>query len=185
MRNIGLQCAVAIATALLFVLALVLNEWIFGSLQFVRGVHWIYMPAGVRVLCTLLFAEAGAVGLLIVSLLACIYYFFPDDLMRGLYGGIAAALAPYAVYRMARRWMGLGKSLANLTAPRLLLLSVLYALGNALLHQAGALLLGRGMHLDRVFVMLVGDLTGTLIVLYVAKALLMLWPARRNIYDLK
>ena len=90
MRNIGLQCAVAIATALLFVLALVLNEWIFGSLQFVRGVHWIYMPAGVRVLCTLLFAEAGAVGLLIVSLLACIYYFFPDDLMRGLLGGIKA-----------------------------------------------------------------------------------------------
>lgn len=175
----------AVGTVLLFVLALVLNEWVFGSLEFVRGVNWIYLPAGVRMLCTLLFAEAGAVGLLIVSLPVCYFYFFPHDLPRAVFGGIVAALAPYAVYRMAHRYMGLGKSLANLTASRLLQLSVLYAAANAVFHQIMVLLMGRGLHLDRLLAMLLGDLLGTLIVLYIAKALLALLPAQRDIYDLK
>ena len=185
MKNIGLQIASVLATIVLFALALVLNEWIFGSLEFVRGVNWIYLPAGMRLLCTLLFAEAGALGLLLISLPVCYFYFFPTDLPRAVAGGIVAALAPYAVYRMARRCMGLRKSLANLTGPRLLLLAVLYALANAALHQVMALLIGRGLHLDRTLVMLLGDLCGTLIVLYVGKVLLMLLPMPRDIYDLK
>ncbi|MDR0213056.1 MAG: hypothetical protein LBJ15_03510 [Comamonas sp.] len=185
MKNIGLRCAMVMATVVIFVLMLVLNEWIFGSLSFVHGVNWIYLPAGVRLLCTLLFAGAGAVGLLIASWLVCFFYFFPDDIVRALYGSIVATLAPYLVYLAARRWMGLEKSLNNLTTSRLLVLSLLYAAGNALLHQAVSLLLRRGLYLDRVFVLMVGDVLGTLIVLYAAKLVLKLLPTRRSTYELK
>ena len=150
-----------------------------------RGVNWIYLPAGVRLLCTLLFAGAGGVGLLIASWLVCFFYFFPDDIARSFLGGIVAALAPYAMYRIARRWMGLGHALNNLTASRLLILSVLYALSNAVLHQLGGWLMGRGLHPDRLLVIVIGDLMGTLIILYGAKLVLTLMPARRNPYELQ
>ena len=66
----------AVVTALLFVLMLVVNEWMFASLIFTQGANWIYLPAGVRLLCTLLFAEAGAVGLCIGAWLTGFFYFF-------------------------------------------------------------------------------------------------------------
>lgn len=67
MKNLLTQLVMMLITITLFLFMLVLNEWLFSSLEFVRGVNWIYLPAGVRLLCTLLFAEAGAAGLLIVS----------------------------------------------------------------------------------------------------------------------
>ena len=62
-----LQAMMVMATMLLFVSMLALNEWLFTQFEFARGINWIYLPAGVRLLCTLLFAEAGAIGLLLVS----------------------------------------------------------------------------------------------------------------------
>ena len=185
MKNIGQHCVMVIVTIVFFVVMLALNEWLFSSLEFVRGANWIYLPAGVRLLCTLLFAGAGGVGLLIASWLVCFFYFFPDDIARSFFGGIVAALAPYAMYRIARRWMGLGHALNNLTASRLLILSVLYALSNAVMHQIGGWLMGRGLHPDRLLVIVIGDLMGTLIMLYGAKLVLALMPARRNLYELQ
>ena len=45
-------------------------------------------PAGVRLLSTLLFGGAGALGLLIVSWMVSFFYFFPSDFMRAFAGGI-------------------------------------------------------------------------------------------------
>ena len=185
MKNIGLYCAMVITTIVFFVVMVVMNEWLFSSLEFVRGVNWIYLPAGARLLCTLLFAGAGGVGLLIASWLVCFFYIFPDELARSSWGAVVAALAPYVMYRLARRWMGLGQALNHLTPSRLLILSVMYAFANAALHQIGCWLMGRGLHPDRLLILLVGDLLGTLIVLYGAKLVLRLLPARNNPYDLK
>ena len=184
MKNIWTQFSVAVITALLFLATLALNQWIFSELEFVRGVNWIYLPAGVRLLCTLLFAEAGVVGLFVVSWLVCNFYFFPDDGLRALAGGIMATLAPYGTYCAARKWMGLGRSLSDLTPRRLLWLSVIYGLSNALLHQAWSVVIGDGFQLDELLVMILGDFSGTLIVLYVFKALLML-PIKTDRYLLK
>lgn len=173
-----------VITVVLFLFMLILNEWIFSRLEFVRGANWIYLPAGVRLLCTLLFAEAGAAGLLIVSWLVCFFYFFPDDGWRSFGGGIIAALAPYGTFCVARRVMGLGASLNQLTPARLLVLSAAYALVNASLHQGWGALRGGGLELDKFFVMWFGDFSGTLIVLYTFKALLML-PVKVNRYELK
>ena len=184
MKNIWMQFVMAAITVVLFLFMLILNEWLFSKLEFARGINWIYLPAGVRMLCTLLFAEAGAAGLLIVSWLVCFFYFFPDDWQRSFWGGIVSTLAPYGTFCIARRWMGLGTSLSQLTPSRLLWLSVVYALANALLHQGLSVLLDHGVQTEKFFVMMLGDFTGTLIVLYVFKALLMI-PVKVNRYELK
>lgn len=171
-------------TIVFFLLTLFVNEWLFSRLEQVRGINWIYLPAGVRLLCTLLFAEAGALGLLIVSWLVCFFYFFPDEWGRSLYGGLAAALAPYAAFCAARRKLGLASSLRQLTPQRLLWLSALYAVTNALLHQGWPLLTGEGVSLQGGFAMMLGDFNGTLIVLYVCKLLLMI-PGKVNRYELR
>lgn len=171
------QALMVITTMVIFVAMLALNEWLWMRLEFVRGINWIYLPAGVRLLSTLLFAEAGAIGLLLVSWLVSYYYFFPDDLSRSIAGGILASLAPYSIYRWAQRRYGLQASLANLTPQRLLVLIVAYSVASPLLHCIWFALQG-GSHLFQgLLVMFIGDFTGTLLVIYAVKAALSLVPA--------
>lgn len=118
MKNTLMQLTMVAVTMLMFLIALVVNEWMFHRLEWAQGIHFIYLPAGVRLLCTLLFAEAGAVGLLIVSWLVGYFFFFPEDPMRAFMGGIMASLAPYGAYRVARRY-GIAASLPRCrTSPR-------------------------------------------------------------------
>ena len=173
-----LQAGMVLATIALFGAMVAVNEWLFRSLEFTRGINFIYLPAGMRLLCTLLFAEAGALGLLLVSWGVSFQLFVPGQFQRPFFGGIIAAVAPYLVYRLARWQYGLQASLANLTSPRLLVLVFAYSLASPLLHHiyfawAGQQDLARGF-----LAMFIGDLTGSLLVIYGIKALLGLIPRR-------
>lgn len=92
-------------------------------------------------------------------------------------GGLLSSLAPYLVYRIAACRYGFQDSLANLTPRRLLALIAIYAIASPLLHH-----LWFWIHKDVVnplpgFVaMAVGDLSGALLVVYTAKAVLSLFP---------
>lgn len=171
------QALMVITTMVLFIAMLALNEWLWMRLEFVRGINWIYLPAGVRLLSTLLFAEAGAMGLLLVSWLVSYFYFFPDDLLRSIAGGILASLAPYSIYRGAQRRYGLHASLANLTPRRLLVLVVAYSVASPLLHCIWFALQGKDDLLQGLVVMFIGDLSGTLLVIYAVKAVLSFVPS--------
>lgn len=163
-------------SAFLFLTALLANELIFPGLAFITGVNWIYLPAGIRLLCTLLFAEAGAVGLFIASWLACFLYFFPDDLIRSVAGAVIAALAPYLSYLFVERRYGLATSLKGLSGLRLLTAAVLYAFAGSSLHHFW-FWLSRDGHAspESWCVMFIGDLSGTLIVLYFCRLLIALF----------
>lgn len=174
--QLRLQALMVAATMVLFVAMLAINEWLFTRFEFARGINWIYLPAGIRLLSTLLFAEAGAIGLLLVSWLVCFFYFFPDDPVRSFAGGILAALGPYLVYRGAQHRYGLHTSLATLTPKRLLLLIVVYSVASPLLMHLWLALQGREGLLQGFLVMFIGDLSGTLLVIYTAKAALSFIP---------
>ncbi len=177
MSNLRLQLAMVLATIVMFAAMLVLNEWLFLKLEFVPGINWVYLPAGMRLLCMLLFGEAGAVGLLIISWLVSFLHFFPNDFSRAFMGGILATVAPYAVYKLAQQIFGLRASLTNLTPRRLLGCVLAYSVASPLLHHVWFFLHGDGGNLVQGFVaMFVGDLTGTLIVIYTMKGLLLLLP---------
>lgn len=177
MPQLRLNFWMILVTMILFVSMLAINEWLFTKLEFARGINWIYLPAGMRLLCTLLFAEAGAIGLLLVSWLVCFFYFFPDDFIRSFIGGIIASAAPYLVYRFAESIYGLRASLANLTPKRLLVLIVAYSVASPLLHHIWFALRGdTGNLVAGFFVMFIGDLAGTLIVVYTVKGLISILP---------
>lgn len=178
MGSLRTQFAMVVTTILLFLAMLALNEWLFRQLEFAPGINWVYLPAGMRLLCTLLFAGAGAIGLLIVSW-GVSFLLFPDDFTRAFVGGIIAALAPYLVYRVARHLYGLQASLANLTPRRLLVLSVAYAIASPLLHHVWFAFQGQDDLLRGFAVMFVGDLVGTLFVIYAMKLALFLLPRRK------
>jgi hypothetical protein len=170
MDSLRQRILIVVGTATFFLLTLCANEWIFSHSEFVRGVNWVYLPAGMRLLCTLLFGEMGALGILCASWISCFFYYFPNDPVRSFFGGIISALAPYLVYLFAKRALGLRTSLSNLTAKRLLLLIVLYSFASPALHQAWLALHGDTADLARrFFVMFVGDLSGSLILIYTLK----------------
>ena len=166
-----------VTTMLAFVAMLAANEWLFTRLEFVPGINWVYLPAGMRLLCVLLFGNAGALGLLLVSWLVCFFYFFPDDYLRSFMGGVLATAAPFIANLVAQSTFGLRASLSNLSPGRLLLCIVLYSVASPLLHHIWfALHDGTDGLLRSFLVMFIGDLNGTLIVVYAMKGILSLLP---------
>jgi len=168
------------ATVAMFAATLAVNHWLFARLEFSAGINWIYLPAGVRLLATLLFAEAGAVGLLLVSWTVDFLWFFPDDPQRAFIAGIISTVAPYGVYLAARRFYGLQGSLANLSPRRLLVLAVAYAIAGPLLQHVYFALRGQTDLVTGFIAMASGDLAGTLIVLYGVRAVLRVVAPRRR-----
>jgi hypothetical protein len=173
MSQFKLNAAMVMLTMVLFLGALEINELLFARLEFAPGINWIYLPAGIRLLTTLLFGEAGAIGLLFVSWIVCFVHFFPDDPVRSFVGGILASASPYLVYRVMQHFSGLQPSLQNLTPKRLLICSVMFSIASPLLHHLWFALYEHKDHLRASFLaMATGDLGGTLVVLYAAKFLL-------------
>lgn len=182
MSALRLNVSLIVISATLFLLVFVANEALFNSthFEFVRGMNWIYLPAGMRLLCTLAFGGAGALGVLIASWITCIFYFFPNDPLRSFAGGIASAAAPYLVYKFAQIYYELEPSLTNLSPKRLLLLALLYSLANPSLHHLWLLLHGDPIDGNGFAVMVIGDFLGTLVVLYLIKALLAFLPQAKT-----
>jgi hypothetical protein len=172
--QLRLSLWMVVGTVVLHGLVMVLNEVFFRRAEFLQGIGWIYIPAGTRLLCTLLFGWAGTIGLLVTGWFACYLYYFPGDMVRATAGTIAGAIGPLLVYLIARYRFGLQSSLRNLGAQGLLLCAIACAVASPLLHHIWFAL----RHEEHLFagflVMFVGDLAGSVIVLYAAKALLAL-----------
>ncbi|MEO6921656.1 MAG: hypothetical protein ABI171_21825 [Collimonas sp.] len=169
-------------TVAVYTLVYTTNVWLFTHIEFNQGIAWIYLPAGIRLICTLLFAEAGVIGILIGSLLtSSIYALFPGDPVTTIGYSAISALAPYLSYRFTLREMRLQPSLSNLTTTNLLACILLYGLANPLLQLMWFVLRGVSYHFwSGLIVMSIGDLTGSLIVVYAIKLLLSFFPLPRN-----
>jgi hypothetical protein len=169
-------------TVVVYMLVYMTNDWLFKHIEFTQGIAWIYLPAGIRLICTLLFAEAGVFGILIASLLtSSIYAIFPGDPVTTIGYSAISALAPYLAYRFTLHEMRLQPSLSNLTTTRLLACILLYGLTNPLLQLMWFVMRGISYHFwSGLIVMSIGDLTGSLIVVYAIKLLLSFFPLPRH-----
>ena len=173
--------ATVFGTAIIYVLIHALTGWIFKNAEYAPGVNWFYLPAGVRLIAILLFAEAGAVGILIGSFVAAFGFVFAKDPITATGGALISAIAPYLSYRLILARLGLESSLANFTAARLLTCCVIYALLNAAGQQIWYTLRNISeASLQGFLVMFVGDLLGTLVVVYSIKIFLALTPRFRS-----
>jgi hypothetical protein len=166
-----------LATVAMHGLMMLANELFIFKAEYLKGIGWIYLPAGTRLLCTLLFGRMGAIGLLLTGWVACYWYYFPGDLLRSTTGAIAGAIGPYLVYLVVHYKLGPRFTLASITPAGLLACAVGCSVASPLLHHIWFALHGDA-HLLRGFaVMFVGDLAGTLVVVFLARGLLALWPA--------
>ena len=167
-----LQLISVLTSAMLYFGCFHLNMMLFNTLELHSGANWIFLPAGVRLLCTLLLGAEGAIGLLIASLIISIQTYGEMGLVTNLVSACISAGAPYLVYRLALI-NGVPATLEKLNAAKLSLLCLVYAIMSALLHSIWYVL--RSVHTDLLTgfaAMFTGDLIGTLIILYAMKMVL-------------
>ena len=165
-------------TIITFIVVNWFNEIAFIQFEQSTGINWVFLPAGVRLLATLLFGFTGFAGLLLVSIYLNFNHFVFQDDVRALSGAVAAAIGPYVAYLFAKHWFYLGPRLKNLTARRLLFTGVLSGIMSPACHHAFIWVATGLMDWTSLIAMICGDITGILIVLYISKGLITLTDPR-------
>jgi hypothetical protein len=174
-----LQALSIAASALLYIGFFHINAWLFSALEVHPGANWIFLPAGLRLLNTLLLGGEGAIGLLLASSFLALRGIQPDPITAAIVPFISAG-APYLTYRFAL-FRGLPSTLEKLTPASLSVLIALYAAASSFLHSIWYTVRGVSQSfLSSFFTMFVGDLIGTMIVIYSIKLLLTLWDKMRT-----
>lgn len=171
------------AVAALYFLGFYANDALFSDLAHHRGAHWIFLPAGLRLLSILLLGTSGAIGIFLGSLLVAISMYQSTPLGI-IVESLISAGAPLLTYYLALRY-GLSVNLKNLNAKSLFLLATFFAAACALMHSIWYATQGVAESFTASFIaMFVGNLLGTLIVLYVIRAGLILvgdrWKRSKN-----
>jgi hypothetical protein len=161
-------------TLLVFLSLNWVNELLFIRLEQSSGVNWIFIPAGIRLLATLLFGLAGFEGLLLAGLYLNFYHFGFESEFRAWSGAFAGAAAPYIAYIFAKHWFDLRARLAGLTVPRLLFTAALCGFMSPIFHHALLWVLSGSVDWTALAAMIVGDIVGIVIVLGLAKVFFML-----------
>ncbi|WP_143516181.1 hypothetical protein [Pusillimonas sp. T2] len=182
MSQIVLHTAMALTSASLYGLTWFINYWAFLGLEEITGVNWIFLPAGIRLLCTLLFGFWGTLGLWAASFLIATQFVYPEQFVYGLTVSVLSALSPYLIYLSARRYFGLLPSLHNLSPQKLLVLCGAFGMLNAIFHHSWYLFSEtNSISLKSFVAMATGDIAGAVIVMYALKIALMLFPKAKAI----
>jgi hypothetical protein len=151
-----------------------LNDFLFSSLQFSPGVNWIYLPSGFRLMFVLLFVESGAVGVALASIFLSSIFNFKGDLITVLVTGLISGFAPYLARYVCHDRLSMDLGLQNLTARKLIGVSVVFALISASMHQVFYTWRGQTENFfASTAVMFLGDIVGTITMLYIAKFVLL------------
>lgn len=162
--------------ALAYWLLYYLNKWIFTSFAFTSTVAWIFLPAAIRVIAVLLFSWRGVVGLFIGTLATSIPLFGVTSVDSYVFP-VLSAFAPMLAVSLGAYLMKIKADLCGLTARQLFAFAVLGALFNSVPHNLYFQFAGEAQSwLTALIPMFVGDLVGTMIVLYVAAALIRYSP---------
>jgi hypothetical protein len=158
-----------LAVATLYIVGFYANDALFSDLEHHRGAHWIFLPAGLRLLSILLLGSLGALGIFLGSLLVAINLGQSTPLGI-IVESVISAGAPLLTYYLALRY-GLSVNLKNLNAKTLFLLATFFAGSCALMHSIWYATQGVAESFTASLIaMFVGNLLGTLIVLYVIRA---------------
>jgi hypothetical protein len=147
------------------------NELVFSGFEYSNGISWMFIPAGIRLLATLLFGFAGFEGLLLASIYLNFFHFNFHDDVRAWSGAVAGALGPYLAYLFAKHWFFLKPRLKGLTVPRLLFTGVLCGFMSPIFHHAFMWVETGLVDWPGLVAMIAGDMAGIFVVLLMAKGL--------------
>ena len=157
-------------SGLLYSIFFALNHLLFSWLDFSESVSWLFLPAGMRLLLTLVFSFNGALGISFASMLISWFFFFKGDPITGIGAGILGGLSPYLARYLIFRNLEISSRLDQLNGTKLLQCALIFSVTSPVLHQTWFYF--RSLHqdfLNHLTVMIIGDLTGTLTVIYLIK----------------
>lgn len=166
---------VAFLIATLWVALFLLNNWFFNAFQFAQNmINWVFLPAAIRLLAVLIAGWVGALGLFVGSLVAMlITHQSTYDLQILVLFAFLSALAPLAALLCCAWGLRLHRRLEGLSGANLFVLSIVSAFFVAVPHNIAFYLLGlRSNVLDGIGPMFIGDLIGTLLVLYIVRSIM-------------
>jgi hypothetical protein len=168
-----------LAVAILYFVGFYANDALFSDLEHHRGAHWIFLPAGLRLLSILLLGSIGALGIFLGSLLVALTM-GQSTAIGMIVESLISAGAPLLTYYLALRY-GLSVDLKNLNAKSLFLLATVFAAASALMHSLWYATQGVAESFAASFLaMFVGNLLGTIIVLYVIRVSLIFVDRQRK-----
>lgn len=158
-------------SALLYATLFYINSWLASDLTFSLGVNWIYLPAGLRLLLTLIFGLPGAFGIALTSFLISYFGEFPQELATCIGIGLISGFAPYLARFFVLTNIRLSPDLSDLSLPKLISCILIYALLSSGLHQWWFAVRGleQAGSVNHFFVMFIGDVLGTLLFIAVIK----------------
>ena len=161
---------VVVSTALAFFVGFKLNVFLFQSLEFSRGASWIFLPSGLRLLCVLVFAEWGALGIVLGSWGIGLESYYVEDPVNAVIAGLLSGVCPLLAKKISTYGLRLRSDFESLTPLALLQMAFIFALISGVLHQLWYVLNGQTeQFFSSMAVMALGDFAGTLVVLYTAK----------------
>lgn len=166
--SIGAMILFVIGIAAAWVALYQLNTWLFSEIHLTGFISWIFLPAAIRMLAVMIGGWAGALGLffgaIITNLSALEFEPFNVCVLAAL-----SALGPLVAVNLCSRWLQLPTDLAGLQRTQLLVFAIAGAIFNVFPHNFYFYMIGLSHDAwSGVLPMFVGDLAGTLIMLYLA-----------------
>jgi len=182
-RQLAEHAVLTLASAVLFVTFHELNDWIFSSLEYREDITWVFLPAGFRVILVLVLGLRGACGLMLGSWFIDSATWTPETWFFPFLNGVVSGLTPWLVMKSLTCHGWLSPQLENMTAQRLLQLTLLFSAASAGSEQLVGWLFVRpeaNIWID-VWPMLIGNALGALLMLYVMKFVLDQWGFGRRV----
>lgn len=142
-----------------------LNNTLTAPLLLAPGAHLIHLPSGFKFLLVLVFGAVGALSIFTVSLCAALGFYFPGNVALSVELATANAMAPWLTRRFFLDHAMLQENLSNLSWKTLLTMGVLFSVLNSSLNQL-ILYWNQAIQnmVDGLAIMLIGDLSGVLLV---------------------
>jgi hypothetical protein len=180
------QTALALTSAVLFVLFFNLNGWVFANLSYNDGISWVFLPAGFRVILVLVLGIPGALGLVLGSWYIDSALFSAETWLLPFLNGLVSGLTPWLVMKYLQHRGWLAPHIMSMSAQRLLQMTLIFSAASAFSHQLLWWWFERpdANILVDVWPMFIGNALGALLMLYGFKfALDRIRPKRSNLSD--
>jgi hypothetical protein len=180
------QTALALTSAVLFVLFFELNGWVFSNFAYSESISWVFLPAGFRVILVLVLGLPGAWGLVLGSWFIDGALFSAETWLLPFLNGLVSGLTPWLVMKFLQHKGWLAPHIMSMSAQRLLQMTLIFSAASAISHQLLWWLFERpdANILVDVWPMFIGNALGALLMLYGFKfALDRIRPNRSTLTD--
>ena len=180
--SIRMQAWLVLACGVAYFYAFELNAyWFTHWLEFSRGANWIFIPSGLRLLFVLVLATTGAAGIALGSIAINYSIGDPNAHLFNIVTGLISGAAPCLARHLSITWLQLDTQLTNLTSRTFFKVSILFAVVNALMHQAWFYAIGQTENfVGSTTAMSVGDWLGSVLVLASANLCIKLYKLQQR-----